>query len=443
MKGGFKLEASILAEMSLVGCVIIDSKLIDNVVSCGITVDCFEVEPIRNIYKAMMNIASQGGNINFVSLLTNLASSGFDDKEYKKIMFNCVNSVPAKSQIDYYAKTVYGNYKARQLKEFLNEVDGNTLCAENVKDVAFDLSEKIYGIMYDKNQGKLVDIYSVGVDVSDSFKHKDDVSYDASTGFEKVDSVLKGLSPGNLIILAARPKVGKTAFALAIAKNVALSGKTVALFSLEMTKYEIYERLLSCSETISLNRIIDKNFSKSDMEKVDKFLENVKSLPIKINDNANISVAEMKCQCKVIDNLGLVIVDYLQLIKPNGKYDNRNQEVGAISRELKLLACELGVPVLCLAQLNRANSDDKRPLPNDLRDSGEIEQNCNKLMLMWCVEKHLSEIGMVSSKTIGCDVALNRRGNTGVVLMDFNGEFMCFREIDKKYEEKKVSNSWK
>ena len=138
----------------------------------------------------------------------------------------------------------------------------------------------------------------------------------------------------------------------------------------------------------------------------------------------------------MIENLGLIVIDYLQLMKSNKKHDNRNQEIGAISRELKILASELKVPILCLSQLNRTSSEEKRPTPCDLRDSGEIEQNCSKLILMWCVEKHFNELGSISSKTIGVDVSLNRRGNTGVVLMNFNGEYMCFNELEKKYEEK-------
>ena len=147
----------------------------------------------------------------------------------------------------------------------------------------------------------------------------------------------------------------------------------------------------------------------------------------------------------MIKNLGLIVVDYLQLMKSTKKHDNRNQEVGAISRELKILSAELGVPILCLSQLNRTNNEEKRPSPCDLRDSGEIEQNCSKLILMWCVEKNFNELGQVESKTIGVDVALNRRGTTGVTLFNFNGNYMNFIELNKKYEEHelKAKRAWR
>lgn len=436
------METAILAEMCVIGCVLIDCNLINNVLSHGITPKYFECEQTKNCFEAILELASCDAVIDFVAVLNRLVASDFNDKEYKKVLFNCVESVPSKSRIDYYCELVVGNYKARCLKSIVEKVDSSTLCADNVVDVAKKLSESIYAVMYDKTQSSLEDIYSIGVKSYDEFR-KIEKENKSDTGFKKIDRILKGLSPGNLVVLAARPKVGKTAFALSIAKNVALTGKTVAFFSLEMEKSEVYERLLACEKTISMNKIIDRKLEKNDIDKLENFMNEIKNLPIRINDDASVSVAEIKCQCKLIDNLGLVVVDYLQLIKPSKKFDNRNQEIGAISRELKLLACELKTPVLCLAQLNRATIDSKRPSPNDLRDSGEIEQNCNKLIMLWCVEKHLTELGDISSKTIGCDIALNRRGSTGVVLMDFNGEFMCFKEIEKKYEEKKSTLSWK
>lgn len=140
----------------------------------------------------------------------------------------------------------------------------------------------------------------------------------------------------------------------------------------------------------------------------------------------------------MIKNLGPIVVDYLQLMKSNKKHDNRNQEVGAISQKLKILSSELSTPILRLSQLNRTNDEEKRLSSYDLRDSGEIEQNCSKLILMWCIEKNLNELGQVESKTIGVDVALNRRGTTDVTLLNFNGNYMNFVELSKRYEEHKL-----
>ena len=136
----------------------------------------------------------------------------------------------------------------------------------------------------------------------------------------------------------------------------------------------------------------------------------------------------------MIKDLGLIIIDYLQLMKSNSKHDTRNQEIGAISRELKKLATDLNVPILCLSQLNRISNENTRSTSSELRDSGELEQNCNKLMLMWCVKKH------GNLKTVGVDVALNRRGATGVTLLNFCGENMSFTELEEDYQEDNKSN---
>ena len=137
------------------------------------------------------------------------------------------------------------------------------------------------------------------------------------------------------------------------------------------------------------------------------------------------------------------VIDYLQLMRSSKKFESRNLEVGAICREFKCLASELGVPILCLSQLNRTSDESMRPSPSELRDSGSIEQDANKVILMWCIEKSLSERGFVESKTIGVDVALNRRGTTGVTLFNFNGNYMQFTELDRKYEESKLKKIWR
>lgn len=433
------------AEMSVVGCLIIDYKKLSDVLETGLTSDYFYFDDIRNIFNAILELFSENVVIDFISVLSKIVSkSGNDRNEMKKLIFSCVQSVPATSSAKYYAQLVINSYKARKLYSIAYDVSSKGVFPENVSLVADEMMKEIYDVISDNVDKKIEDISDIAPKMLEDFKNRNsDIDNRSDIGFEKIDSILKGLSSGNLIVLAARPKVGKTAFALSVAKNVAEKGKTVAFYSLEMSKSEIYERLVSNAVGISMNKIIDRKLDDEDLRKIKTFSDNIKKLSIKINDKADITVSEIKSQCRLIKNLGLIIIDYLQLIKPTKKCENRNQEVGAISRELKLLSSQLATPVLCLAQLNRAVIEEKRPSPNDLRDSGEIEQNCNKLMLMWCTQKHFTEIGSVSSKTVGIDVALNRRGNSGVVLLDFNGEFMCFKELEKKYEEKKQFSNWK
>lgn len=440
-----KNEVERSAQMSVIGCIIIKPEVMGSVLETGITTKMFCFEDTRLVFEAIMDIFSEGKDIDYISVLSKASSKcKTDGKDIKKFIFECTELVPAPSRASYYSEIVVNGYKARKLYDIASDFLKDLNVSEDVNSLADKVMNDIYLVSKSENDRKIEDISNLSDKFSEEFDDKNTDNQNISNlGFEKLDSIVKGLCAGNLVVLAARPKVGKTAFALSVAKNVAFKGKTVAFYSLEMEKMEIYERLVSEMAEISMDAIIDRKLDKNDLEKIRKFFGDIKNLSLKISDKADVSVSEIRSQCRLIKNLGLIVIDYLQLIKSTKKFETRNQEVGHISRELKLLASDLHVPVLCLAQLNRATLEDKRPTPNDLRDSGEIEQNCSKLMLMWCTEKHYTEIGSLSSKTVGIDVALNRRGNSGIVLFNFNGEFMSFKELEKKYEEKKNFSNWK
>ena len=443
------------AEMCVVGSILIDEKALVNVIDT-LKPEHFYFDKLKDSYKAILELSSEGKHIDFVSVLKKLTAKGnFDEAQTKRLLLNCAELVPSVSQIKNYAETVIDSSKARKLQQIGTRLAFDGAYAENANEVADRVMGELYELLSEQNKKQLQSMEDVGFQVLESYINTDkDLENRSYTGFPKLDEILKGMSAGNLIILAARPKVGKTAFALTIATNVAMSGKTVAFYSMEMENPEIYERLLSKTAQIPMNTLIDRRFQdkkrpqsirNEELSRIEKVTTNLKTLPLKINDKPNISVNEIRTQCRMIKNLGLIVIDYLQLMKSTKKHDNRNQEVGAISRELKILSAELGVPILCLSQLNRTNDEEKRPSPCDLRDSGEIEQNCSKLILMWCVEKNFNELGQVESKTIGVDVALNRHGTTGVTLFNFNGNYMNFIELNKKYEEHelKAKRAWR
>ena len=441
--------------MCVIGSILIDEKALVNVVDT-LKPEHFCFDELKDSYKAILELSSEGKSIYFISVLKKLiAQKNYDESQTKKLLLNCAELVPSISQIKNYAQTVIDSSKARKLQRIGTRLAFDSIYAENANEVADEAMGEIYELLLERHRKQLQSIDNIGYQVLESYKNTDkDLENRSQTGFSKLDEILKGMSAGNLIILAARPKVGKTAFALTIATNVAMSGKTVAFYSMEMENPEIYERLLSKTAQIPMNTLIDRRFQdkkrpqsirNEELSRIEKVTTNLKTLPLKINDKPNISVNEIRTQCRMIKNLGLIVIDYLQLMKSTKKHDNRNQEVGAISRELKILSAELSVPILCLSQLNRSNDEEKRPSPCDLRDSGEIEQNCSKLILMWCVEKNFNELGQVESKTIGVDVALNRRGTTGVTLFNFNGNYMNFIELNKKYEEHelKAKRAWR
>ena len=449
----FNSEAIQVAEMSVIGGLILKEKILYEVKDI-VKPEDFYFSQLKMCYKAILELSRKGKAIDYVTVLNQATRDNKHiEAEIKTLLLKCAEITPSISNVTEYAKIIVNSAKARKLQEIGTRLSLDGVTAENAEETAEQVMSEIFEMISKRKYKKIKNIGDVGIDLFDSYINgKERNGNRVDTGFKKLDETLKGMSAGNLIILAARPKVGKTAFALTIAENVAKSGKTVAFFSLEMEGRELYERLLAKTSRIPMNTLIDKRFNdesrpenvrNNELMKISELVDSIYNLPIKVNDNSRCTVNDIRLECRMIKNLGLIVVDYLQLMKSGRKHDNRNQEVGAISRELKTLASELGVPILCLSQLNRTSDESARPNPSELRDSGEIEQNCSKLIMMWCIEKNLNEIGMVESKTVGVDVALNRRGNSGVTLFNFNGNYMNFTELDRKYEETKSKTKWR
>ena len=446
-------EVAKSAEMCVIGAILIDEKALVNVMQT-LKPEHFYFDELKAAYQAILELSSEGKSIDFVSVLKKLVAEGFyDEKQAKQMLLECANLVPSISQAETYAKTVSDSFKARKLREIGTRLAFDGVFAENVDEVADGIMSELYEVVSEQHKKQLKTVGDIGTKVFEGYSNDgQDLENRSHTGFSRLDEILKGMSAGNLIILAARPKLGKTAFALSIAENVAKSGKTVAFYSMEMESSEIYERLLSKRAQIPMNTLIDRRFRDKrrpqkirdeEINKIAETIDEIYSLPIKINDNPACTVNDIRLESKLIKNLGLIVIDYLQLMRSKKRFENRNLEVGSICRELKCLASDLGVPILCLSQLNRTSDESTRPSPSELRDSGSIEQDANKVILMWSIEKNLNERGLVESKTIGVDVALNRRGTTGVTLFNFNGNYMNFTELDRKYEEPKAKKNWR
>ena len=446
-------EVAKSAEMCVIGAILIDEKALVNVMQT-LKPEHFYFDELKATYQAILELSSEGKSIDFVSVLKKLVAEGFyDEKQAKQMLLECANLVPSISQAETYAKTVSDSFKARKLREIGTRLAFDGVFAENVDEVSEGIMSELYEVVSEQHKKQLKTVGDIGTKVFEGYSNDgQDVENRSHTGFSRLDEILKGMSAGNLIILAARPKLGKTAFALSIAENVAKSGKTVAFYSMEMESSEIYERLLSKRAQIPMNTLIDRRFRDKrrpqkirdeEINKIAETIDEIYSLPIKINDNPACTVNDIRLESKLIKNLGLIVIDYLQLMRSKKRFENRNLEVGSICRELKCLASDLGVPILCLSQLNRTSDESTRPSPSELRDSGSIEQDANKVILMWSIEKNLNERGLVESKTIGVDVALNRRGTTGVTLFNFNGNYMKFTELDRIYEEPKPKKTWR
>ena len=233
----------------------------------------------------------------------------------------------------------------------------------------------------------------------------------------------------NLIVIAARPGVGKSAFALEIARSVALKGHKVLIYSYEMSDSELAERLVARDGGVTMDALdgLNPDADNEMWRKVSRACSHLTPLPISINDDPRTTIAQIRAEVLSTPGVELVIVDFLTLMRTDRRYDNRNLEVGALSRELKMLAQELRIPVIALSQLNRGKDETERPTLRDLRDSGEIEQNANKVIFLWRSDP--------DNPTIICvTVAKNRRGHTGDVVFQFDGNYMSFTETSIRPE---------
>ncbi len=420
------------AETSVIGAILIDEKTLPNI-SEKLVINDFYHEDLKEVYGVILDLSGNGKPIDFLTVLNEFPNERRN--EIKKLLLFCADSTPSVSNGSYYAEIVHKSAMSRKIKDQIMSIIPD-LTSENILEKSENLLEDISSVIMPIQAKKMKSLEKSAQALFDFYTGKtSSVENRAETGFKKIDSILQGMSGGNLIVLAARPKVGKTAFALSVAENVAKSGKKVVFFSQEMLSCELCERILSKNSGVSMTKLINKDLNQDEIKLLEKTLEILKSRELIINDSSGVSVNDIRMSCKMLKNLGLIVVDYLQLMHSgSGKCENRNQEIGKISRDLKGLATDLNVPILCLSQLNRTSGENQKPSPSEIRDSGEVEQNCNKLMLMWCVSKD------AGSKTIGLDVALNRRGGTGTVLLNFCGDRMKFTELESKYKENKESS---
>ena len=261
-----------------------------------------------------------------------------------------------------------------------------------------------------------------------------------STGLSAVDAKINGMNKSDLLLLAARPGMGKTSMALNVALSAAReSGKTVAIFSLEMSKEQLVTRLIASEGLVENQRLITGNLRESDWQRIAEAASALSCMDIRIDDNPLLTVADMNAKCRRLENLGLVVINYLQLMTSAGgkgySGENRQQAVSDISRMLKIMAKELQVPVLCLSQLSRANEkrEDKRPMLSDLRESGAIEQDADIVMFLYRDDYYNADTE--KRNVAECIVAKNRHGETGKVELRWMPEYTAFGTLETRYDE--------
>ncbi len=443
---GGRQPYSVEAEQAVLGAMIMDPACISEVAT-ELDANNFYIPQHREIYSAITSMYELNQAVDFVSLLERLKKSGtYDEAGGKAYLTSLVQSVPSSANVDTYIGIVRDRFYARSLlsaaKEIINDVNENVLDSDKLLESAeqriYDIRDRndVKGLMHigDVIQGETYDRLTK---IADPATHDDYVGIPCGIG--ALDKMITGLNKSDLIILGARPGMGKTSFALNIARNVAVTaGKTVAFFSLEMTRDQLAQRMLSSEAAIKSEKLRTGDLDSNEWTRLTQAGENLSKAQIYFDETSSITVPKMKAKIqRMKKKADLVIIDYLGLMHSARNIDNRVQEISEITRNLKIMAKELKIPVIACAQLSRATEakgKSHRPALSDLRDSGSIEQDADIVLFLYREQYYDSE--KQQSEDMGdpnkseCIVAKNRHGETGTVELHWDGQYTRFTSVD-------------
>lgn len=445
---GLNMPYSPEAEQAVLGAIILDSTVFDKVVDYIKSPEYFYVALHKLIFMQMQEMINFGAAIDFVTLLEKLKQNKvFDEATGKTYLMDLANNCPSISNAEAYAKVIADKYNIRRLITASREIIDDASAGDEEPSVLIDSAEqKIFDIRKGNEKSGLERINSVILQTFDRLdalnSETDDSMKPISTGIGDLDRVITGLNRSDLILLAARPGMGKTSFALNIARNAACtSKKTVAFFSLEMSKEQLASRLLSTEALISGTKLRTGKLNDEEWSRLIPASDVLSKAELYLDDTPGITITEMKSRLRRLRNLDLVVIDYLQLMGSGRRIDNRVQEISEITRNLKILAKEMNVPVITLSQLSRASEQrtDHRPQLSDLRDSGSIEQDADIVLFLYregyYSEKSVEQAAPTADMNSGeCIVAKNRHGEAKSVKLHWQGEFMRFTGTEARDE---------
>ena len=432
------------AEQAVLGSMLTDKDAVIAAME-SLKPDSFYREDDKAIYEAMQNLYNRAEPIDLITLKNELETmSKLEQVGGIEYLANLPEKAPTSANVQKYISIVEEKSMLRTLIKTANElVDLGYSQTEDVEDIMDHAEKKIFDIMQKKNQKGYSPIKDVLVEsftkLEELYNRKQHIT-GVPTGFTDLDYRTAGLHGSELILIAARPAMGKTAFALNLASNAALRGKTgVAIFSLEMSKDQLVNRMLCSEAMVDSNKMRTGKLEEDDWAKLAQAIGPLSEANVFIDDTPGITVMEIRTKCrklKLEKNIGLVIIDYLQLITGNGKKGgSREQEISEISRSLKILAKELNVPVIALSQLSRAveQRPDHRPMLSDLRESGAIEQDADIVMFLYRDDVYNKE----SEKKDIAEViiAKQRGGTTGTVDLLWMGSYTKFVNLETRYDD--------
>ncbi|MBE6670757.1 MAG: replicative DNA helicase [Ruminococcaceae bacterium] len=438
---GRKLPFSLEAEQSVIGSVLINPECFDDIAQIVSSED-FYLPEHEQIFYAMKGMYAQSKTVDVVTLADELVKEGVyqNTDTLNNYIRTIIQTVPSAANVVDYANIVHDKSMLRQLIEACSKITEDAYTEhDEVKNILDSAEQKIFDIASGNETKGFTHIREVLKTALDNLNllatNSDDV-HGLATGFSDLDNTLVGMGKGDLILVGARPGMGKTSFVLNIASNVAKqSKKAVCIFSLEMSNEELVSRMLSGEGMVDSYNIRSGKLTPEDWTNLAQASSSLAECDILIDDTTGLTVTGMRAKLRRVKNLGLVVIDYLQLMQSDRRNDNRVQEVAEISRNMKILAKELRVPVICCAQLSRGpeSRTDKRPMLSDLRDSGAIEQDADVVMFLYRDEYYNTDKTAQSAAEI--IVAKNRHGAVRNVDIGWLPQYTKFITLDKTLTE--------
>ena len=433
------LPHSVEAEQSVIGSMIMDREAIV-VASEIITGDDFYSKQYGVLFDTMVELNNEGKPVDVVTLQDKLKEKEVPPEVSSlEFIVELVNAVPTSANIKYYANIVAEKATLRKLIK-LNEEIANTcyMGKESLEYILEDTEKRVFDLVQRRNTGEFVPIREVVMNAMDKIEkasRNNGVVTGIPTGFIDLDYRTAGMQPSDLVLIAARPSMGKTAFVLNIAQHVAFKqNQTVAIFSLEMSKEQLVNRLFALESQVDSQNIRTGQLNDTEWEKLIETAGVIGKSNLIIDDTPGISIAELRSKCrkyKLEHNLSMIIIDYLQLMSGSGKSDSRQQEISDISRSLKAVARELSVPVLALSQLSRAveQRPDHRPMLSDLRESGAIEQDADVVMFIYRDDYYNHDTDKKDIAEI--IIAKQRNGPIGTIELAWIPKYTKFANLQK------------
>jgi len=439
-----QMPHSVEAEQSVLGSILIDARCIPEVIEL-LKPEDFYLQQNREIYETIYSMFNFSQTVDPVTVLDHMKQNGvYDENTSRGYILQLMEITPTAANVKEYAEIVKDKSLLRRIAETAGEVTAmvqeGTGTAQEVLEAA---EQRIYAIRQGRAAQGLEHISTVILGVYERLNElaaSDSAVPGLSTGLADLATAIAGLNQSDLLLVAARPGMGKTSFALNVLLHAGkFSGKSVVFFSLEMSREQLAMRLISNESFVELKKLITGKLNEDDWSRIAAASAALNQTQILIDDNPMLSVADMNAKCRRVDNLGLVVIDYLQLMTSAGgtvrNGDNRQQIVSDISRSLKIMAKELNVPVICLSQLSRGpeSRSDKRPMLSDLRESGAIEQDADIVMFLYREDYYNDD--SENHNLAECIIAKNRHGETRTVELQWLPEYTTFSSVERRYSE--------